>query len=210
MIRNSYPNREEWLQGTGCRHRGLGCGCHTGDIPMGIQDPAMGREDRQAQAQRTFQGSRQYREAFEEPIIREQFIQDHPEFLVDYHEFDILSLKRKPFINATLDGELLYMGPSYDVLRRTLNPGCAGCWRNQDGFSQPRRGYLDAGPGIVVPSSIFHPGMPAALVPDWEFALGTGKAVPYRCGIRTGQGRKQLPIPKPIRDIFLHLGRILQ
>lgn len=43
---------------------------------------------------------------FAEPLLRELFKQDYPEYLVDYHEFWLYVNDRYPFIFATLDGEL--------------------------------------------------------------------------------------------------------
>lgn len=43
---------------------------------------------------------------FAEEHLRELFVQDYPEFTVDYHEFWIYQNDVLPFIYATLDGEL--------------------------------------------------------------------------------------------------------
>lgn len=41
-----------------------------------------------------------------EPIARAMFQAEHPEMKVEYHQFDILFQKERPWITATLDGEL--------------------------------------------------------------------------------------------------------
>ena len=41
-----------------------------------------------------------------EPVMRELFKLKHPEYTVEYHQYDILSQEENPFIRATLDGEL--------------------------------------------------------------------------------------------------------
>lgn len=43
---------------------------------------------------------------FAEPLLRELFKQDYPEYSVDYHEFDMYVNDKYPFIFATLDGEI--------------------------------------------------------------------------------------------------------
>lgn len=43
---------------------------------------------------------------FAEPLLRELFKQDYPQYIVDYHEFDLYVNDTYPFIFATLDGEL--------------------------------------------------------------------------------------------------------
>lgn len=43
---------------------------------------------------------------FAEPLIRELFKQDYPEYKTDYHEFWLYVNDKYPFIFATLDGEL--------------------------------------------------------------------------------------------------------
>lgn len=43
---------------------------------------------------------------YAEPLLRELFKQDYPEYIVNYHEFWIYVNDQYPFIFATLDGEL--------------------------------------------------------------------------------------------------------
>ena len=42
-----------------------------------------------------------------EPILRDYYIATRPQYTLEYFPFDILSQTEKPFITATLDGELL-------------------------------------------------------------------------------------------------------
>lgn len=53
---------------------------------------------------------------FAEPHLRELFKQDYPEYIVDYHEFDIYVNDKYPFIFATLDGELIAPDGSRGIL----------------------------------------------------------------------------------------------
>lgn len=45
-----------------------------------------------------------------EPIVRAEFQWLYPQFKYDYHAFDILFQENDPYISATLDGELTYIG----------------------------------------------------------------------------------------------------
>ena len=53
---------------------------------------------------------------YAEPLLRELFKQDYPEYSVDYHEFDIYVNDKYPFIFATLDGELTAPDGSLGIL----------------------------------------------------------------------------------------------
>ena len=41
-----------------------------------------------------------------EPVMRELFKLKHPEYTVEYHQYDILSQDNLPWLRATLDGDL--------------------------------------------------------------------------------------------------------
>ena len=167
MIRNSYPNREEWLQA-----RGAGIGASDAaailEISPWVSKTQLWEEKTGRRKPKDLSGNPAIlRGIREEPIIRDQFILDHPEFLVDYHEFDILSLKRKPFINATLDGELLYMGPSDKS--RNLEPGMRGVLETKTGSYSSKK-YLEKWTNNVVPEFYFAQVCQQLLVTGWEFA----------------------------------------
>lgn len=53
---------------------------------------------------------------FAEPLLRELFKQDYPEYKVEYHEFDLFVNDKYPFIFATLDGELTAPDGSRGIL----------------------------------------------------------------------------------------------
>lgn len=46
-----------------------------------------------------------------EPVIREMFKLKHPEYKVKHHQFDILYQSDRPWLRATLDGELVTDSP---------------------------------------------------------------------------------------------------
>jgi len=53
---------------------------------------------------------------FAEPLLRELFKQDYPEYSVDYHEFWMYVNDKFPFIFATLDGEITAPDGSRGIL----------------------------------------------------------------------------------------------
>lgn len=53
---------------------------------------------------------------FAEPLLRELFKQDYPEYAVDYHEFWMYVNDKFPFIFATLDGEITAPDGSRGIL----------------------------------------------------------------------------------------------
>lgn len=53
---------------------------------------------------------------FAEPLLRELFKQDYPQYSVDYHEFDLYINDTYPFIFATLDGEITAADGSRGIL----------------------------------------------------------------------------------------------
>lgn len=53
---------------------------------------------------------------FAEPLLRELFKQDYPEYSVDYHEFWMYVNDKFPFIFATLDGEITASDGSRGIL----------------------------------------------------------------------------------------------
>ena len=199
MIRKSYPNREEWL-----RARGAGIGASDAaavlEISPWVSKVQLWEEKTGRRKPKDLSGvPAVMRGIAEEPIIRAQFIQDHPEFLVDHHEFDILSLKRKPFINATLDGELLYMGPSYDLYLRGLEPGMRGVLEIKTGSYSTQK-YLDAWTGSVVPKFYFSQVCQQLLVTGWDFAWVQAKL--FRTDAEYANGRDNSYLPKTYETSF--------
>ena len=53
---------------------------------------------------------------YAEPLLRELFKQDYPQYSVDYHEFDLYVNDTYPFIFATLDGEITAADGSRGIL----------------------------------------------------------------------------------------------
>ena len=197
MIRSRYKNREEWLQ---ARKSGIGASDAAAILeisPWGTKTQLWEEKTGRRKPKDLSDNPAIQRGIREEPIIREQFISDHPEFLVDYHEFDILSLKRKPFINATLDGELLYMGPSDKS--RNLEPGMRGVLEIKTGSYSTQK-YLDAWTGTVVPEFYFAQVCQQLLVTGWEFAWVQAKL--FRTDAEYSRGGNNFHLPKLYEKSF--------
>lgn len=87
-----------------------------------------------------------------EPIIRNRFIKDNPDMVVSYYPYDILTHKDLPYLSATLDGELLYMGEDLPCGLRT---GMSGVLEIKTG-SYISKKYLDEWRGDYPPHHYFY------------------------------------------------------
>lgn len=71
---------------------------------------------------------------YAEPLLRELFKQDYPEYIVNYHEFWIYVNDQYPFIFATLDGELTAPDGSRGILEiKTTTIQNKSQWDEWDG-----------------------------------------------------------------------------
>lgn len=70
-----------------------------------------------------------------EPALRTMFAALHPEFEVEYHQYDLLRQKERPWLFATLDGELATAAGRRGILEiKTATPnGRAGWAKWSDG-----------------------------------------------------------------------------
>lgn len=100
-------NREEWLkarqaQGIGGSEAGALIGVNKYQTNVDLWELKTGRKEPPDLSNNS---AVQFGK-FAEPLLRELFKQDYPEYLVDYHEFWLYVNDKYPFIFATLDGEL--------------------------------------------------------------------------------------------------------
>lgn len=111
LKRDKYKDRESWLAG-----RSIGLGASNAAAAVGLSkwetnvslwehitgkvkcDPIIGNTAIEF-------GVRA------EPVVREVFKLKHPEYKVKYHQFDILYQSERPWLRATLDGELVTDSP---------------------------------------------------------------------------------------------------
>lgn len=106
LKRFSFVTREEWLSG---RHQGIGgseaaaaIGLSPWMTPLELWRLKTGQtkaKDLSGNAA-VEQGVRM------EPILRDFFAAMHPEYSVEHHPYDLLFQEERPFIFASLDGEL--------------------------------------------------------------------------------------------------------
>lgn len=106
LVRESFPDRESWLQG-----RCAGIGASNAASAIG-----QSKWRSNVKLFRLITGKEKGGELIgntavefgnrAEPVMRELFKLKHPEYTVEYHQYDILSQDDLPWLRATLDGDL--------------------------------------------------------------------------------------------------------
>ena len=77
-----------------------------------------------------------------EPILRDFYIKEHTEYALDYHPFDILYREDRPWIFATLDGELTDKDGRKGILEiKTGTPNGRAGWEAWSGGQMPKNYY---------------------------------------------------------------------
>ena len=105
--RLSFETREEWLAA-----RGRGIGASESAAACGISpfmtnfDLYMLKTGKAEPADLTGNAAVELGRRAEEPL-RQLFIAEHPEYTLEYHPDDMLYQKERPWLYATLDGELI-------------------------------------------------------------------------------------------------------
>lgn len=106
LERKTFRNREEWLAG---RTAGIGASEAAATVGLSPFESAYELWERKTgqKPDKDLTGNPviEYGNRLE-PIVRSMFQAEHPELKVDYHQFDILYQTERPWITATLDGEL--------------------------------------------------------------------------------------------------------
>ena len=107
LVRESFPDREAWLRG---RTKGIGGSAAAAAV-------GLSKYQTNTELWEILTGKREGKPLIgnvavefgirAEPVVRELFKLKHPEYKVEYHQFDILSQSERPFLRATLDAELL-------------------------------------------------------------------------------------------------------
>lgn len=99
-----------------------------------------------------------------EPILRAMFQAEHPEFELDYHQFDVLYQHERPWMTATLDGELIDVedGTKGILEIKTANVGRKSQWEK----------WHDAIP-IGYLAQVLH----QLLVTGWDFVILYAKLI---------------------------------
>lgn len=77
-----------------------------------------------------------------EPVLRDFFAKLHPEYRVEYHAFDILYQKERPWLFATLDGELFTADGRKGILEiKTATPNGKAGWEKWRSGNMPENYY---------------------------------------------------------------------
>ena len=104
-----------------------------------------------------------------EPVAREAFMLDVPYFSLEYHQYDILVSKSRPFMGATLDGELTVtsqMNPwGFPVGARGIYEGKTGGWTKQQHL------YSWDGTEYFIPPHYYVQGLHQLSVTGWDFVI---------------------------------------
>jgi len=143
LQRISFPDRESWLegrsrQGLGASEVAAACGMspwttrnELWEVKVGVRKP------------KDIAGNAEVRRGTNmEGAVRDFFIALHPEYSVEHHPFDILYQSERPFLFATLDGELLDGDGRKGILEiKTAAPNGKSEWAKWDGRA-PDHYYL--------------------------------------------------------------------
>ena len=101
-----YNDRESWLAGRGKSIGASEAAAAIGMSPFESPYELWARKTGRVPAKDLSGNSAVERGNRIEPAMRTMFQAEHPGMKVEYHQFDILFQKERPWITATLDGEL--------------------------------------------------------------------------------------------------------
>ena len=106
LERKAYSNREEWLSGRTASIGASEAAAAIGLSPFETQHELWERKTGQRES-KDLSGNAavEYGNRLE-PCLRSMFQAEHPELTVEYHQFDVLYQSERPWMTATLDGEL--------------------------------------------------------------------------------------------------------
>ncbi len=143
LQRLSFETKAEWLAG---RLRGIGgseaaaaVGLSPWQTPMQLWRIKIGAETPKDISDNTAvqQGVRM------ESPLRDMFRAIHPEFQIEYHPYDILYQKYRPFVFATLDGEITDTDGRKGILEiKTATPNGAAGWAKWADGNMPQNYYV--------------------------------------------------------------------
>lgn len=187
-IRRRYENREQWLEG---RKDLIGASDIAAVLELSpwVSKVALWEEKTGRRAPKDLsQVEAVQRGIAEEPIIRNQFIKDHPEMIVEHNAFDILIHPDMPYLAATLDGELVYLGE--DDPRSGLYAGMQGILEIKTGSYSTRR-YLENWTSGELPIFYFAQVCQQLLVSGADFAWVQVKL--FRTDAYGGRDNSHLP-----------------
>lgn len=104
-----------------------------------------------------------------EPVARDAFMLDVPYFSLDYHQYDILVSKNRPYMGATLDGELTVTSPmnpwGFPVGIKGIYEGKTGSWTRETHL------YSWDGTEYYIPPHYYVQGLHQLSVTGWDFVI---------------------------------------
>lgn len=143
LKRISFETREDWLagrntQGIGGSEAAAVCGLSPWMTPLELWRQKTGQSRaKDLSGNAAVEKGNQW-----EPILRDLFAATHPEYAVEYHQYDILYQEERPFIFATLDGELLEESGRKGVLEiKTATPNGKAGWAKWANGNMPEHYY---------------------------------------------------------------------
>lgn len=78
-----------------------------------------------------------------EPLLRAFYIGNHPEYMLEYHPYDMIYQDDRPWLFATLDGELIGENGSRGILEiKTATPNGKAGWEKWANGNMPQNYYI--------------------------------------------------------------------
>jgi putative phage-type endonuclease len=135
LQRISYPDRASWLAGRA--ERGVGaseaaavCGMSKWMTKNELWEIHTGRRERKDISGKDYVGRGHLMEA----AVRGFYAALHPEYGIEYHPYDILYQEERPWLFATLDGQITSSDGRNGILEiKTSAPNSREAWREWDG-----------------------------------------------------------------------------
>ena len=144
LKRQKFKNREEWLegrnrQGIGASEAAAAVGMSPWQSPIELWKLKSGLAQPKDLSDNpaVIQGNRM------EPAIRDFFMAIHTEYSLEYHPYDLLFQKERPWLFATLDGELTDQDGRRGILEiKTATPNGKAGWDKWANGNLPQNYYI--------------------------------------------------------------------
>ena len=135
LQRISYSDRDSWLSGRA--ERGIGaseaaavCGMSKWTTKNELWEIHTGRRERKDISGKDYVG----RGHLMEGAVRDFYAAIHPEYEIEHHPYDILFQSERPWLFATLDGQITSSDGRNGILEiKTSAPNSREAWREWDG-----------------------------------------------------------------------------
>lgn len=135
LQRISYSDRDSWLSGRA--ERGIGaseaaavCGMSKWTTKNELWEIHTGRRERKDISSKDYVG----RGHLMEGAVRDFYAALHPEYEIQHHPYDILFQSERPWLFATLDGQITSSDGRNGILEiKTSAPNSREAWREWDG-----------------------------------------------------------------------------